>query len=133
MKKLLFLIIVFLPQISFGEMIVYSSDTLKTIYVDPSTIKRDGNLVDFWMLHSYNSALDYENGKKYQSTIGRNVYDCKNEIQRTLFFTIYQGSKGSGEVLGIVNYLNDKPNWSPIMPNSPNMIVYKKICNTNSR
>jgi len=112
-------------------MVVYTTDNLKTIYVDPSTIKRDGNLVDFWMLHSYNYPMDYEGGKQYQSTIGRSVYDCKNEIQRTLYYTIYQGPKGTGDVLGFANYLNDKPNWSPIIPSSPNMIIFKRVCKKN--
>ena len=80
------------------------------------------------MIHSYNSPMNFEGNTLYYSTKGRSRYDCKNELQRTLFFTVYDGKDGTGNVLGVQNYVNEKPNWIPIIPDSPNMIVFKKVC-----
>jgi hypothetical protein len=81
-----------------------------------------------WSIHSYKFPMVEIEGSKVTSTKGRSRYDCKNELQRTLFFTMYEGEKGTGRVLGVQNYINEKPNWSPIIPESPNMIIYKRLC-----
>ena len=41
---------------------------------------------------------------------------------------MYEGEKGTGRVLGIQNYINEKPDWSPIIPDTPNMIILKRLC-----
>lgn len=108
---------------------VYTNDDQKTIYVDPSTIRRDGNFVEFWSIHNYKFPSVEIDGSKVTSTKGRSRYDCKNELQRTLYLTMYEGENGNGRILGLQNYINEKPNWSPIIPDTPNMLIYKRLCN----
>ncbi len=127
-KKLLFVTLLLVSTQSFGQWTIYTDDDQKTIYVDTSTIRRDGSFVEFWSIHSYKFPMVEIEGSKVTSTKGRSRYDCKNELQRTLFFTMYEGEKGTGRVLGVQNYINEKPNWSPIIPESPNMFIYKRLC-----
>ncbi len=128
-KKLLFVTLLLVSTQSFGQWTVYTDDDQKTIYVDTSTIRRDGSFVEFWSIHSYKFPMVEIEGSKVTSTKGRSRYDCKNELQRTLFFTMYEGEKGTGRVLGVQNYINEKPDWSPIIPDTPNMIILKRLCN----
>ena len=127
-KKLLFVTLLIVSTQSFGQWTIYTDDDQKTIYVDTSTIRRDGSFVEFWSIHSYKYPMVEIEGSKVTSTKGRSRYDCKNELQRTLFFTMYEGEKGTGRVLGVQNYINEKPDWSPMIPDTPNMIILKRLC-----
>ena len=125
---IVFIVLFTFSTYSHSQWTVYTNDDHKTIYVDPSTIRRDGNFVEFWDIHNYKFPSIEVDGSKVSSTKGRRRYDCKNELQRTLFFTMYEGERGTGRVLGVQNYINEKPDWSPIIPDSPNMIIFKRVC-----
>ena len=126
---MVFILLFTFSSFSYGQWTVYTNDDQKTIYVDPTTIRRDGIFVEFWSIHNYKFPSIEVDGSKITSTKGRSRYDCKNELQRTLFFTMYEGENGTGRILGVENYINEKPNWSPIIPNTPNMIIFKRLCN----
>lgn len=128
-KKLLFVTLLVVSTQSFGQWTIYTNDDQKTIYIDTSTIRRDGSFIEFWDIHNYKFPSIEVDGSKVTSTKGKRRYDCKNELQRTLFFTMYEGEKGTGRVLGVQNYINEKPDWSPIIPDTPNMIILKRLCN----
>lgn len=125
---IVFIVLLTFSTYSYSQWTIYTNDDQKTIFVDPSTIRRDGNFVEFWSIHNYKFPSVEVDGSKVTSTKGRSRYDCKNELQRTLFFTMYEGEIGTGRVLGVQNYINEKPNWSPIVPDSPNMIIFKRVC-----
>jgi hypothetical protein len=127
-KKLLFVTLLVVSTQSFGQWTIYTNDDQKTIYIDTSTIRRDGSFIEFWDIHNYKFPSIEVDGSKVTSTKGKRRYDCKNELQRTLFFTMYEGEKGTGRVLGVQNYINEKPDWSPIIPDTPNMIILKRLC-----
>ena len=127
-KKLLLVTLLVVSTQSFGQWTIYTNDDQKTIYIDTSTIRRDGSFIEFWDIHNYKFPSIEVDGSKVTSTKGKRRYDCKNELQRTLFFTMYEGEKGTGRVLGVQNYINEKPDWSPIIPDTPNMIILKRLC-----
>ena len=129
---IVFVVLLTFSSYSYSQWIVYTNDEEITIYVDSSTIKRDGNFVDFWVIHNFKLPSVEVFGSKVTSTKGRTRYDCKNELQHTLFVTAYDGEKGTGRVLVVQNYINEKPSWSPIIPDSPNMIIFKRLCSKKS-
>jgi len=91
-------------------------------YVDLESRKFSGDVVKFWEFVDY-SEKNYGEGKS-----GRYLeeYDCKNEVSRLLYVTVFSGHNLTG-------YTSlDKPSsnqsWEPVPPNTPYYKILKTIC-----
>lgn len=67
-----------------------------TVYVDPSTIRRNDDIVKVWFMHSYSEAKMID-GKKYFSEKRLNEYDCKTEEVRSHAHFFFSEGMGSGQ------------------------------------
>ena len=100
---------------------------LQTVYVDPDTIRREGNLVTLWQLIDFKWMQGNGRGAhRFLSTKTQKQFDCAEERLRLLAFTEFYGHMGTGIP---ANGYVDKDNWLPVEPDSINQALWEVACN----
>ena len=96
-KLLLILILVVVSSSAMAEWVEIGEDEEKTftLYADPDTIQKTGNIVKIWSLHDYR--IDIDNG--VASAKGKVEHDCKEKKSRIHFVVFYSGHLGNGETV----------------------------------
>ena len=97
---------------------------IMTVYVDPDTIRRKGNLVTMWQLYDY-KAIQTVAGDSLLSIKRYNEYDCAEERTRMLAYTWFSGNMGSGHV---VYSTPDEQQWEPVVQGSINRALWRVAC-----
>ena len=99
---------------------------LQTLYVDPATIRRDGNLVAVWQLVDFKWMQGSARGPaRFLSTKTHKQFDCAKPRLRLLAFTEYSRNMGTGiSVDGLV----DTGNWILVEPESINQALWEVVC-----
>jgi len=111
---------------AYAEWVLYgtTNEGMHTIYVDPDTIRRKGDLVKMWVLTDFTTAVTVE-GSGILSVKTQEEYDCQEERKRTLASTFFSGHMGSRTV----NYSNvDEGKWAPVAPDSVTQGLWKLAC-----
>jgi hypothetical protein len=88
-----------------------------TVYVDPDTIHRTGNLVKMWQLIDFKTMQGGRSPSRLLSTKIQKEFDCAEERLRLLVLTDFWGNIGTGEPAGA--YV-DGGNRVPAEPDSIN-------------
>ena len=95
------------------------------LYVDKATIRRNGNLVKMWDLLDYKT-VQKSAGDAYLTQKSQREYDCKEEKERILAFSWFDGQMGNGKVVYSSSETSMK--WSPIEPESAAETQWKIAC-----
>lgn len=95
-----------------------------TVYVDPDTLVRKGNLVKMWQLYDYKTVQAVA-GDSLLSIKRQNEYDCTVERTRMLGYTWFSSNMGKGRVVYITA---DEQQWEPIVPRSIDRTLWKVAC-----
>lgn len=105
---------------------------LQTVYVDPDTIRREGNLVTIWQLIDFKQMQGNAGmgplgfgPNRFLSTKTHKQFDCVGKRLRLLTFTEF--SRGMGTGIPANGYV-DHGNWIPIEPNSINQALWDVTC-----
>ena len=124
MKLLIGLMLLVVSGAASAEWTAEDGNDEFTLYVDKTTIRRNGNFVKMWDLVDYKKAKVI-GGKSNLSARAQNEYDCKEEKVRTLALATFSGQMGSGAV----NYTDsDTGNWVPVGPGSVAETMWKIAC-----
>ena len=125
MKKLLMgLLMLLVSGAAVAEWTIVDVDDELALFVDRTTIRRNGNFVKMWSLIDYKKAKVFE-GTSDLSERSQYEYDCKEERMRRLALTTFSGQMGSGAV----TYTNsDTGNWVPVAPGSVAEAHWKIAC-----
>ena len=92
------------------------------VYIDPSTIRKDGNLRKVWQIHDLKKRhKDGELSRRF-----RMEYDCKNERYKFLSISDHSGQMASGTIL--LQNLVEETKWTDIPPKSAVETVLKIVC-----
>ena len=122
MKRLIFAAL-FLTATShaLADWMEYGKTDGTTLYIDPLTIRKDGDLRKVWQL------LELEKATPEGELSRRSLfeYDCKNERHRILDTTRHSGLKASGKVLGAGGESRD---WQHIAPGTIIARFLKSVC-----
>ena len=124
MKKLLLTLLVpFLLSTSsaWAEWVWVTSGDRTDLYIDPATIRKDGNLVKVWEINDLKQR--HKDGEL--SSRSRTEYDCKEERYRTLSFSVHSESMANGEL--IYNTSSVSP-WQDVPPDTAVASIMKKVC-----
>ena len=70
-----------------------------TNYVDPQSIRRNGNKVKLWSLNDFKSGKVLSNNKTYLSTVARQEFDCFEDTVRIIDAYFYSGKMGKGDIV----------------------------------
>ena len=99
---------------------------IMTVYFDPDTIRRKGNLVTMVQLIDFKTMQGGRSPSRFSSTKIQKEFDCAEERLRLLALTDFWGNMGTGEPAGA--YV-DGGNWVPVEPESLNHALWKVACN----
>ncbi len=115
----------------------------QTVYVDPDTIRREGNLVTLWQLIDFKwmqgkgAVINpYRFGRLnrfrlvphgFFSTKTHKQFDCEENRVRLLAFTEFSHHMGTGRRN---NGYFDQDNWLPVEPESVNHSLWEVACDT---
>ncbi len=94
------------------------------VYVDPSTLRRNGNLAKMWQLYDYKTVQTVA-GDSFLSIKRFNEYDCTEERTRMLGYTWFSGNMGNGNV---VYSTTEQLPWEPVVPRTINRSLWKVAC-----
>ncbi len=99
---------------------------LQTVYIDPASIRREGNLVMLWQLTDFVWMQgNYVGTPRFLSTTNQKQFDCAEKRVRLLAFTEYYGRMATGRAdAGYV----DQENWLPVEPESINHALWEVAC-----
>ena len=95
-----------------------------TVYVDPDSIRRKGNLVKMWQLYDYKTVQTVA-GDSLLSIKRYNEFDCTEARTRMRAYTWFAGNMGTGKV---VYSTTDEQQWEPVAPRSINHTLLKVAC-----
>ena len=90
-----------------------------TVYVDPDTIRRNGDLVKMWHLS------DRKTVEAYGSIMSQREYDCAAARHRLLAASILSEQMGRGQVL---SDNVQEGQWIPVPPDSRGQALWKFAC-----
>ena len=99
---------------------------LQTVYVDPDSIRKEGNLVTIWQFVDFKWMQGSARGPaRFLSTKTHKQFDCAKQRLRLLAFTEYSRNKGAGiPADGLV----DTGNWILVEPESINQALWEVVC-----
>jgi hypothetical protein len=121
---------------AYAEWVAVEKDYLvpgrQTIYVDPESIRREGNLVTLWQLIDFKWMQGNQGlgplgfgPHRYFSTKTHKQFDCVGKRVRLLAFTEFSQHMGTG--IAAHGYV-DKDNWLPVEPESMNQALSEFAC-----
>ena len=104
----------------------YRLPGFQTVYFDPDTIQREGNLVTIWQLTDFKWMQGSARGPaRFSSTKTHKQFNCTEKRVRLLAYTEFSLQMGTGiRVDGFV----DKDQWLPVEPESINDALWKLAC-----
>lgn len=110
----------------------YLDPGLQTVYIDPETVIREGNLVTIRQLTDY-KWMQGNTGfgpfglgpHRFLSTITRKQIDCRATRVRLLAFTEFSRAMGTGIA---ANGYVDHDAWLPVEPESINHALWELVC-----
>ena len=104
----------------------YLQPGLQTVYVDPDSIRREGNLVTMRQLLDFKWMQGSARGPtRFMSTETHKQFDCAEKRLRLLTFTEF--SRGMGTGIRADGYV-ETGNWLTVEPDSINQALWEIAC-----
>ena len=109
----------FADWMSLGE-----SDSGTTVYADPTTMRREGDLVKMEVLFDFKTVRTKE-GVSYLSAKAHMEYDCAVQRYEGLAVMYFSGNMGNGNLL---DHSSGKGKWLRVSPGSLDQSLWKLAC-----
>jgi hypothetical protein len=119
--RVLLCLLAFVSAPAWAEWVRVDGTNIANHYIDPTTIKKDGNLRRVWDLQDLKQRD--EDGKMSIRTLVE--YDCKEDRLRPLSFSTHSERMGGGNVLFTVD-IDGK--WAYIAPETVAATKLKVVC-----
>ena len=125
MNKLLLIILLALISTSaMAEWTQVAGGDNGNLYVDRSTVRKNGNKAKIWGLIDYSSERHYGD-KSYLSSKSLVEYDCTEETGRVLYSTYHSEAQGFGNLIFTIDIPTQ---WRPVPPDSGIQIEFAIAC-----
>ena len=105
----------------------YQSHPLQTAYINLSSIRREGNVVQLSALIYWKAMQGGRSPTRFYSTKLTKQFDCAERHVRTLAATDFDGHMGMGEVIGGSGYTSEG-HWAAIEPGTLNQGLWEAAC-----
>lgn len=97
-----------------------------TVYVDPDTIDRQGDLVLLWQLIDYKTMQGGRSPSRFSSMKMQKQFDCVAVRVRLLRATVFWGNMGTGNT---TEAYVEEGNWVLVEPDSVDQALWEVACN----
>lgn len=114
-KSIVALLLAAMSTGAMAEWVEVGSNEISTVYVDPATIRRSGDMAKLWSLIDLKSPQRNKGSAPFLSSKTQQEFHCKEERFRILYLSLHSGKMGNGDVVYSENVL-DK--WTPVPPES---------------
>lgn len=121
MRLILTLLLALAAAPAWAEWVNLSETDTATHYIDPATIRKDGNLRRVWELQDLKQR--HKDGEMSRRVLAE--YDCKEERRRFLSISGHSEPMARGNVLD-TDYSPGE--WRYIPPNTPSESVLRFVC-----
>lgn len=122
---ILFLLLAVVSISAKADWVNLYSDENFSIFADPTTISKNGNLAKMRSLYDFKAAQAITTSNPAQSETWQKEFDCQIKKFRPLHMTLYSENMGKGTAIRI----NDEVGtWTPIQAESLNEIEWKMAC-----
>lgn len=101
-----------LPAYGAWQEVSVDAEAGQTVYVDPSSIRRKGDIAEMWALYDSQTAQPAV-GKTYLSRKVQTEYHCSQAMRRMVSVIEYSGNMGSGDVVHMNSSFFSTANWMP--------------------
>jgi hypothetical protein len=118
----LFIALLFVSGSASAEWVEVAESKAGFTYIDPTTIRKDGNLRKVWEIQE----LKWRHKEGELSRRARLEYDCKNERRRLLSFSTHSVPMASG--MSLYQSTAESTQWNDIPPRSGAETVLKIVC-----
>ncbi len=105
----------------------YQSPGLQTVYIDPDSVHREGNLVTLSALIDWTWMQGNRSPTRFYSTQLTKQLDCAKKQVRTLSATDFYGHMGTGQVIGGGGHTNES-HWIRIERGTLNQGLWEAAC-----
>jgi len=125
-RLLLFTLLVLSSGPAYAEWVAVdgNEEAGVTVYADPGTIRRKGNMVKIWHLNDFKT-VQIAKGNSYLSIKAQHEFDCTKDRERIRALTKFSGNMGSRKV---VYEDSNERKWRPIAPKTTNQALRKIAC-----
>lgn len=104
----------------------YPVRELQTLYLDPATIHREGNLVAIWQLTDFRWMQGGPRATpRFLSTTTHKQFECTHKRLRILAYSEFSQRMATG--IASNGYV-DKDMWLPVEPDSINQALWEIVC-----
>lgn len=127
MKNLLLLCFLLSTGPAFGQLWepVVESDDGSVYSYDPTTVKREGDIVTYWELSDYSKPLK-SGYSMVTSSKSKIIQDCKNNRYKVGDLIDYDGHKGTGNIVNVA--MVTETNWYKGGEGSVNEVMKNLVC-----
>ena len=101
-----------------------SDEAGKTVYVDPTTIRRNSNLVKMWQSYDFKTVQTL-GSIRFLTAKEQWEFDCAEERSRVVARKEFSGNMGSGTMVSTNSQVGK---WVPVIPGSMGQTVWKAAC-----
>lgn len=124
-RLILITLLVLNSGLAFAEWVLLGqSGSGTSVYADPDTIRRKGDVVKMWYLFDFRTVRTVE-GSSFSSSTYQSEFDCVEERRRLLAYTLFSGNMKNGQA--VYNY-SGEDNWVPVQPGSIEQALWKVAC-----
>ena len=110
---------------AYAEWVALGDDNAgMTLYVNPDTIRRKGEMVKMWVQYDYKT-IQTVAGFPYLSQRTQQQFDCAEERYRFRSSAEFSGNMGGGES---VHSKLSEGKWEPVPPDSVAEALWKYAC-----
>lgn len=126
-KAILMVVLAVVSNSAMAEWVKIGSGGGSTSYADPTTIRKNGNMVKMWSLSDY---VTPTGRLSYMSSKTLDEYDCKEEQSRMLTSSVFSRNMGEGEV---VFAGPGDLRWVPVAPGSEAKVLWNFACGNGDK
>ena len=105
----------------------YQSPGLRTVYIEPASIRREGNLSTISILIDWRSMQGGRSPTRFYSTTFTKQFDCSEKRVRLLAATDFYGHMGSSEPIG-GSVATTESHWRDVEPKSLDQGLMEAAC-----
>ncbi|OQW35251.1 MAG: hypothetical protein A4E19_16920 [Nitrospira sp. SG-bin1] len=112
------------PVPLFAEWLLVDRNDKAKIYVDPESIRRNGEVVSVWVLDDLKTAQN-RGLSTFLSTRAQEEHDCSQKRFRLVAIERFAGNMGTGNS---IYKKSGESHWAPIPRESMAQSVWKYVC-----
>ncbi len=123
-KSILILLLAAMGTAATAEWVKVESTDKFEAFVDPTTIRKNGNMAKMWAMHNYHSPLG-SGDAAYMSDKVLNEYDCADDQIKPLNVVTYKKPMGTGDEVNNLPFPNLKYH---VVPGTGGETMWKIAC-----